>query len=430
MWFGGRDVCAADGTETERQLRELQQQNQALQAQLREQQRLIESLSQKVNEIQQATARRQGELESRPSDADADAPRAQNGSAFSLGRVNLSGEGGVAFFNSGKEGMTPHSEFRIDEARLFLETPIWNNVYFFGELDLATREEPDLNLRVGELYLDVENVSQLWGQERLLNLRLGRMYIPFGEEYLSRYAIDNALISHSLSDLWGVDEGLELYGRWGKLSYAVAAQNGGIPDTRDFDADKSVAGRIGFDPAPGLHLSLSGMRTGDLNVHNDHLSAMWFGNGFFRSLGSAQTTRFHASLAEADVAVQLPHGHLNLFGGYIRYGDNDPLANNGRDAFYYSVEGAHDLVGKLYGAIRFSQIFAEKGMPIAGNGQFEDYFFETLTKELWRLSLGVGYRWSQNFLVKAEYSFERGKELDGEHRSHEDLMALEAAFKF
>ena len=54
----------------------------------------------------------------------------------------------------------------------------------------------------------------------------------------------------------------------------------------------------------------------------------------------------------------------------------------------------------------------------------------TLTEEIWRLSLGLGYRWSQNLLVKAEYSFERGKELGGKKRNHEDLFGIEAAFKF
>ena len=106
------------------------------------------------------------------------------------------------------------------------------------------------------------------------------MYVPFGEEYLSRYAIDNPLISHSLSDLWGVDEGVELYGKVGPVRYTMAVQNGGIPDTLDYNDDKSVAGRLEYDPARWLHLSASGMRTGDLQVSGDQLSAMWFGNGF------------------------------------------------------------------------------------------------------------------------------------------------------
>jgi hypothetical protein len=117
--------------------------------------------------------------------------------------------------------LSPNDEFKVDEARLFVEAPIVENVYFFGEVNLATREQPDIQARLGELYLDIENISQLWHNDHLLNARVGRLYTPYGEEYLTRYAIDNPFISHSLSDLWGVDEGIELYGRAGKMSYCV-----------------------------------------------------------------------------------------------------------------------------------------------------------------------------------------------------------------
>src|SRR5205814_3492728 len=145
---------------------------------------------------------------------------------------------------------------------LFVEAPVWDNVYFFSEINLMTRERSDLSVQLGELYLDFENVSRIWGRDRMLNVRAGRMDIPFGEEYLNRDAIDNPLISHSLSDFWGVDEGLELYGRVGKFSYVLAVQNGSVSAVRDFDADKAITCRLAFDPTRWLHLSVSGMRTG------------------------------------------------------------------------------------------------------------------------------------------------------------------------
>lgn len=427
--FTSAPLPAQDPADWREELRQLRQQNEALEQQLQKQQGMIEALSKKVGALQQSQAQPGAAPASAAAEMDEGVPTT-TGQGGALGRVNISGEGGVAFLHTGSEGMFPNGEFRLDEARLFVETPVLDDVYFFGELDLATREEPDVELRVGELYLDFENVSQLWNKDRQLNVRLGRMFVPFGEEYLTRYAIDNPFISHSLSDLWGVDEGLELYGVLGKFSYVAAVQNGGIPDTRDFTPDKSVAGRVSYDPTPQWHLSLSGMRTGDLDVHQDQLSAMWFGGGFFRSLGSPATTSFGVDLAEADIQFRLPHGHVSAFGGYIHYGDNDPAAANGRDGYYYSVEAVHDIVGKLYGGARFSQVLAGRGFPVVGNGDFGDYLFGPLTTELWRLSLDLGYRWSQNLLLKAEYSFERGRTADGETRNREDLFALEAAYRF
>jgi len=430
--LAGGQLRGAEASETERQLRELQQQNRALQEQLRQQQSLIESLARKVSDIQNADAQRSHEATHVPVDDKESGLSSRAIGPLSLGKINISGEGGVAFFETGKAGMSPHGEFRVDEAKLFVEAPIWGDVYFFGELNLITREAPDLSLQLGELYLDMENVSQLWNQDRMVNLRLGRMYIPFGEEYQSRYAIDNPLISHSLSDIWGVDEGIEVYGKLGNFTYAVAVQNGGPSGVRDFSSDKSVAGRIGFDPTGWLHLSASAMRTGDMKPPGDYWSELWFGNGWFLPFGSDNAaTEFHANLVEGDVEVRLPHGHFKAFGGYARYDDNDPNANNRRDIYYYSLEAVHDLTRRLYAGVRFSQILADKGYPIAGQGNPDEYLFSgSLTEEIWRLSLGLGYRWSQNLLTKVEYSFERGKLVGGEKRNREDLFALEAAFKF
>jgi hypothetical protein len=420
----------ADETATQEELRQLKEANKSLQEQLRQQQSLIESLSRKVNQIEQTESQKSRDLnrlESEVKDGYATTKPAGN---FTFGKVSLSGEGGAGFFNTGSEGAFPNSEFRVDEARLFVEAAVLENVYFFTEINLMTREAQDLSVQLGEAYIDFENVSQLWNKDRWLNIRLGRMYIPFGEEYLSRYAIDNPLISHSLPDIWGVDEGIEFYGKIGKVSYALAVQNGGPSGVRDFNGDKSVAGRLSFDPNQWLHLSASGMRTGDLQRPGDAWSELWFGNGWFLPFESASADIYHANLVEGDVEIRLPRGHLKAFGGYARFDDNDPARIDRRDIFYYSVEGVYDITRKFYGAARFSQILVDGGLPIVGNGNLPQFLFGAPTTEIWRLSLGLGYRWSQNLIFKGEYSFERGKQVTGEHRDHEDLFALEAAFRF
>ncbi len=429
----GARARADDTADVRRQVEFLQQQNALLQDQVRQQQTVIEKLNQRVAHIEQASEQRSRELDDLKSNVKDAAPTSNKSGGFSVGKINFSGEGGVGYFHAQSEGALPNAEFRLDEAKLFAEAPVWGDVYFFTELNLATRESGDLDLRVGELYLDFEDVSKLWGRDRQLNVRAGRFDIPFGEEYLARDAIDNPLISHSLSDLWGVDEGIELYGSLGKFSYVAAVQNGGVSGTRDFNADKSVAGRLSYDPTRWLHVSASAMRTGDLDAQNDYLSETWFGGGWFRSIGSADTTVFHANLLQGDVALQFSRGHLKAFGGIAQYDDNDPNGNNRRDIYYYSVEGVVDVTRKLYAAARFSQIFADKGYPLPGGGDMGKYFFNPFgpqAEELWRLSLGLGYRFNRHLLVKAEYTFEQGKEVGGSSRNHVNLFAAEAAFAF
>ena len=49
---------------------------------------------------------------------------------------------------------------------------------------------------------------------------------------------------------------------------------------------------------------------------------------------------------------------------------------------------------------------------------------------MWRLSMGLGYRFSPNLLFKAEYTFNEGKTTTGEKRTHENIVSGEVAFRF
>jgi hypothetical protein len=46
------------------------------------------------------------------------------------------------------------------------------------------------------------------------------------------------------------------------------------------------------------------------------------------------------------------------------------------------------------------------------------------------LSLGIGYRFSDRLIIKMEYSFEGGQEVDGESRNEENFFGTEVAFRF
>jgi hypothetical protein len=426
IFFQGAVPACADTTNFEQAVQELSKQNLELKAQLEHQTEVLNSLSQKVNELEAANP---NPATTGGTAADDAAVPTKGGVNF--GNINISGEGGVAFFNTGENGFAPDSDFRVDEARLFVEAPIWKEVYFYSDIDLATRENPGLQLNLNELYLDFQDLSQLWGRDSQLNFRAGRLDIPFGEEYLTRFAIDNPLISHSIADLWGESPGVELYGSLGKFSYVAAVQNAGANGGDVSDGDKSVTGRMGYDLNQHWHFSASAMRTGNLKVNSEDASALWIGNELLHSLGSPATTHFHANLVEGDVTARWRSGHISAAGGYARYDDDDPARNNGCNVFYYSVEGVQNLPKKFFVATRFSQMVADGGgFPIVGYGNFGDYYFDNLSTDLWRLSLGIGYRFSDQLVLKAEYSFEHGREVSGDARNGEDFLGMEAAFKF
>jgi hypothetical protein len=350
-----------------------------------------------------------------------------------LGRLHISGEGGVAFFDTGPNGQFPNDEFRVDEAKLFVEAEIVNDIYIFGEFNVITREEGNELFELGELYAEFENIG---GKENLFNIRFGRFDIPFGEEYLTRDAIDNPFVSHSLSDIWGVDEGVELYGFTKNVEYIFAVQNGSEPLIQDFDADKAIVGRFKYKFNPNIHFSLSAMRTGNIDVQQDKVSGIWFSNSELMSLGSEETTsKFSSELVQLDGHFGWQSGHVHTGGGYLSYEDNDSAADNNRDVYYFQIEGVQNLnvsQNIWYAGARYSRIVADEGFPLVANGNMDRYMFDNslLTKELWRFGVALGYRIGRNFLIKTEYNFERGKLVDDSKRDGEDFFGVEAAFKF
>jgi FtsZ-binding cell division protein ZapB len=420
-------LAAQDAGELKKEIDELREQNRMLQQQLQQQREMIDKLSGKVSGLQQTNEQSQNDLRALKASVENAPALPEKPKGLSLGNVVISGEGAAGFFESQSAGNYPNAAFLVDEARLFVDAPIWGDVYFYGEVDLQTREEPDLGVYLGELYLQWENLGQLWNQDQMLNMRVGQFYTPFGEEYQYRFAIDNVLISHSLSDMWGLNPGLELYGAWNPLSYVVAVQNGGVNTLNDGTADKLVVGRIGYDPVSWLHVSASGMRTGHLSVAHDVISSEWFGGGFFTPLGMPATTIFQANMAEADAQAKWPGGYVRLAGGYAGYDDNNPAANDHRDIYYYYVEALQHLMPKFYGATRWSQIRVPGGYPIVGDSPA---FPGLTTSDIWRLSLGLGYRFSEHLLLKVEYAFEQGRLATGGLRDHDNFFAAELAFKF
>ncbi len=410
-------------------VQELTEQNKKLQQRVDDQQRQIDELRTRLDGLQPKSsapaAPRPPEPEPAPSPLHpvSDAGR----------QIRLSGEAGLAFFNSGSDGAYPNSEFRVDDAKLFVEAEVWTNVYFYGGIDLSTREANDEYFHVGELYVDFERALN-FGKDASLTFRAGRFYIPFGEEYQVRGVVDNPLISHSVTDLWGIDEGIEVYGSAGKFSYNLAVQNGGHKTMHDFDSDKSLTARIGFDATSKLHFSASAMRTGDLNVAGDAMSEMWLSNGFFRALGSPTTTKtFWADLAEVDASWRWKSGHLKANAGWIDFDDDSTAADYTRHMHYYGIEAVQQIGGNFYGAARYSRIDAPKGYPLVGQGNAGEYFyspFAPFTTELERFTFGIGYRFGPPLVWKLDYSWEDGRTTTGEKRDEENLFSTEIALKF
>jgi hypothetical protein len=426
-------VRAADLAALEEQMQGLRRQNEQLRSQLDQQQRQLDELARlyaalKAAPVAAATqpappvAASAAPAEPRPAPVEAAKVPAQR-----LGKVHLTGAGAVAFFAGQRNGTFPNEVLRVDEAKLFLEGPLGGGAYFFTEADVFTRDSASANLRAGELYVDFEGVSRLWGREGQLSLRLGRVDIPFGEEYARRDATDNPLVAHSVTDFWGVDEGVEAYGSLGGLQYVLALQNGSNQPANDFTPGKAVTLRVGFDPLPGLHLALSGIRTGRIAQVGDVRGELWFGNDWMRRRTGSLAGEFQAEAVQLDARRTWAGGHVAGSVGRLRYKDNDPSGRPALAANFAVLEGVRQITRPLHVAARFSVVDAPAGFNLPGDGRSPT---PAPTEFLWRFSAGLGYRLSSQLLLKGDYSVNRGRWLGGAVREGENQLAVEAAYTF
>lgn len=91
------------------------------------------------------------------------------------------------------------------------------------------------------------------------------------------------------------------------------------------------------------------------------------------------------------------------------------------------------MTKKFYAAARFGQMFTDSGYPLPGHADLGAFFFNPFAphvEDLWRCSVGVGYRFSPNFVVKAEYTLEQASYAGGGERDHVNFFATQAAFGF
>lgn len=412
-------------------LQALEAQNKILMGMLQVQQEQISELRSRLAESEE----RDADIAAKVEEMGSDKPTVTgsiNRSVSNVGsRVHISGEAGIAFFAGESNTQFPNEEFRVDEARLFVEAEVARDIYFFSSLFLVNRDMDNENVFVGELYIDWENPFGLEGFDRLVNLRAGQFPIPFGEEYEYRYVMENPLISRALQDIMGMDEGISVYGETGDFRYVFAVQNGGAPMLRDLSTDKSLTFRVGYEPANWLKLVGSVHSTGNVSSGGDRMSAIWFGGGLFQSIGSDAARFFEIDLGQLDATFSWDGGWFRSTVGRADYDDTDPFADNRRAMDYYSFEAVHYLSPKLNAAFRIGHIDTNGGYPIPGMGSRETYFMGGLqTETLDRVSIGLGYWPASNVVTKLEYTFEEGDLADGTKRKAGDQLSAQVGVRY
>jgi len=235
-----------------------------------------------------------------------------------------------------------------------------------------------------------------------VNSRLGKMKLDFGEETWSNNPVESVFASNSAGNVSGYDEGVQLSGKLGKspvLGWAAAVSNGSSGTGSDTSGDKAFTGKLSLSI---LDLILSGSyhNSGKLKASSSEMGVA----GLVTRPGSA--TNWDREMWEADLRYDFGKGKTSVPAycdskAFVRlaYGqfDDDAVDVAGRDGQFGFAEGTYNITKKLYTSGRYSIVDLDGTTTATLNS--------VTANKYQRYSLGGGYRWTENTILKVGYDW-------------------------
>ena len=346
-------------------------------------------------------------------------------------RLEVSGNADFSYLRGQDNAIAENGRHAVENARLFFDFDLagetnllggtaFRSVSFFLEWDLIRNFE--MENQVGSAHARFDG---LFGR-RWLNARIGRMPIPFGEEYLRfhQQRPENPLISFSALSPYNWDEGLMLFGASpeGRFEYAVTVMDGDAYLNENRHSDASLNAKLTWNASAWAKFSVSGIRTGRV-----YKSAIEWGGTHGMPVGSDQRPVFQDGVAVAAdpskllddlVAVEIDAiierdglGRLWVAAGQID-ADSATDSSYDRKLAYWIVEGVVEfgafsqILERFYGAIRWSGIGTfdrDEGYLLEAMNQGGDLGFNARSVEA--LSGGIGIRLTPGLTLKTEYTW-------------------------
>lgn len=323
----------------------------------------------------------------------------------------ISGFGGFDYLQSGSAGTRPNGGFLIKEATLFIEADIWNDQSFFLEIQTnRLGEDSTMFIRTGEIYIHFRNIFESLGKGGV-GLKIGRIDIPFGEEYLWQDASDNPLISNSVFYPYGLDEGILVYGKISQLGWIFSIMDGTYLRSVEDHPSKALVGKIYSNLSSKFYVSTSVLVTGltsksAIEFADSHLEPV--GLNHFSTAGVSPSDKISAILYETDVKYSFGtverYGYLSFSFG--RTWLEDLVKEYNRQWGWYSVEPLIKISSRFYFILRYSVIGtfnSEKGYHFDGKtmaGGIKAFGYDT--RSLKRLSLGASWNPNPRLITKFE----------------------------
>ena len=356
----------------------------------------------------------------------------------SLTKLKLKGRFAAGYYDAGKALSAPGS-FEAPEGKIqfSFEPDTINTVVMRFNLNNATANSPLLDY----FYLQSKDfIPYLKNTPFSLSGRIGRFKLGFGEETFSDNPVEGILPSNSAAKTGASDEGLELAGKikldkikifnytLQPLGWVVSVSDGNSGVGSDLNSSKAFMGKFYYTPIKPLYLSASYYDSGKLGAQNAEMSIA----GLVSRMASATTWR--RRIWEADARYDFVKGKKPLDPPVysdskaivrLSYGTFHDLTSTvgavERAGNFGFVDGIYNLNKKIYAAGRYSFVNLDGDTTATLNN--------VTANEYTRYSLGLGYRWSENTILKLSYDWNKESGTNTED-SDDNLLSAIVATQF
>ncbi len=328
--------------------------------------------------------------------------------ANAMSKLKIKGRYAAGFYDSGKSGPYPSGSFEAPEGKIQLafEPDKINTVIMRFNVNNATAQTPLLDY----FYLQSKDFLPFLKETPFsLNSRLGRFKLGFGEETWSDNPVEGVLPSNSAPKAGGNDEGLELAGKikldkvgLKPLGWVTSISDGNSGVGSDSSTSKAFMGKLYYTPIDPLYLSATYYDSGSLKASNTELSIgglatpptgainwerrAWEVDARY-DFGKGKKPLDPPAFSDSKAFIRLSYGEFQ---------DDDTGANE-RSGDFGFLEGTYNVTKKFYTAGRYSWVDLDGDITASLNS--------VTANKYQRYSLGIGYRWSENTILKLSYDW-------------------------
>ncbi len=350
--------------------------------------------------------------------------------ANSLAKLKIKGRAALGFFDSGKAGSYPAGSFEMPDAKIqfgFQPDDI-NTLVLRFNVNNATAQSPLMDY----FFLQSKDfIPALKDSPFSLSTRLGKFKLGFGEETWTDNLVEGIVPSNSAARATVVDEGLEFAGKvkldkigLEPLGVVVSVSDGNSGVGSDSTASKAFMGKLYHNPIKPLYVSGSYYNSGELDSSSSEMSLA----GVTSAIQSGMAWR--RSVWELDARYDFGKGKKPLepivFSDSkaivrLSYGEFKDDGNRTRSGNLGFVDGIYNLTKKFYAAGRYSFIDL--------NGDVTATLNSVTANRYDRFSLGGGYRWSDNVVLKLGYDWNKNSG-PGVNDADDNLLSALVATQF